>query len=351
MINLSKPIPLSRAGAWRTYTGGRLIEKLHSGKDVEDSNFPEEWIMSVTRARNSGREHITEGLSMVKGTNISLAELIQKDPELLLGKYHFAKHGDNPGVLVKLIDSAERLTIQVHPTRKKANALFHSAFGKTECWHILGGREINGEKPCIYLGFREGISKEYWVDVFRRQDIPAMLQCLHRFPVSPGDTILIEGGLPHAIGSGCFLVEIQEPTDYTVRTERITPSGLQVADFMCHQGLGFDRMFDCFEYQGYSREEIMNRWFKKASGSQLIGYTDTSMFALELVCLSEGEQSIIEAVSPEKQSFSGIYILEGNGNLDDQPVQQGMQFFIPACCNTFTIKGPLKYIRFYGPQV
>ena len=109
--------------------------------------------MSTVAARNSGREHIVEGLSVVEGTDISLAQLIDENPEEILGKKHYARYGNKLGVLVKLIDSAERLTIQVHPTREKARALFDSQFGKTECWHILGGREVNGEKPCIYIPY------------------------------------------------------------------------------------------------------------------------------------------------------------------------------------------------------
>ena len=344
MIDITKPVRLARAGAWRTYTGGSLIEKLHGKEGAHDSNFPEEWIMSTVAARNSGREHIVEGLSMVAGTETSLAELIDRDPEAILGTKHFRKYGNKLGVLVKLIDSAERLTIQVHPTRAKARILFDSQFGKTECWHILGGREVNGEKPCIYFGFKEGITREHWKDVFDRQDIPEMLNCLHRFEVQPGDTFLIEGGIPHAIGAGCFLVEIQEPTDYTVRTERVTPAGLQVADFMCHQGLGFDKMFDCFEYNGYSQEEVQKRWCKKSVGKTLIGYDDTEMFRLELAAL-DGPEQIAAG-----DTFSGIYVLEGEGDVDGMPVKQGAQFFIPACCKAFRVEGNMKYIRFYGPK-
>ena len=124
MIDITRPVKLARAGAWRTYTGGSLIEKLHGKEHMPDTNFPEEWIMSTVAARNSGREHIVEGLSMVEGTEISLAQLIDENPEKILGTKHYAKYGNKLGVLVKLIDSAERLTIQVHPTRKKARELF-----------------------------------------------------------------------------------------------------------------------------------------------------------------------------------------------------------------------------------
>ena len=100
----------------------------------------------------------------------------------------------------------------------------------------------------------------------------------------------------HAIGAGCFLVEIQEPTDYTIRVERTTPSGFAVADSMCHQGLGFEKMFECFHYEPHSREEIHDRWFiepetvlKTAGGSitTLVGYRNTPLFRLDEVNVSD----------------------------------------------------------------
>ena len=341
--SLSKPIKLSMATAWRTYNGGSKIRELHGEAGTEDNNFPEEWIMSTVRARNSGREDIVEGISMLEGYDISLAELIESDPVGALGRDHYERYGSKLGVLVKIIDSAERLTVQVHPTREKAKTLFGSTFGKTECWHILGGRCIDGEDPYIYFGFKEGVTREIWKNCFDRQDIPAMLDCLHKFPVKPGDTYLIEGGIPHAIGSGCFLVEIQEPTDYTVRTERVTPRGLPVADFMCHQGLGFDRMFDCFEYNGYSAEAVEARWNIKRRGDTIIDSTSTDMFGLKMKDI-DGEEYITS-----EGKFSGIYILEGEGRLDGKDVKAADQFFIPAACPGFKIEGKLRYIQYFGP--
>ena len=344
MIDVTKPIRLDRAGAWRTYSGGSLIDKLHGIEGSTDTNFPEEWIMSTVRARNSGREDIVEGLSMISGSEVSLAELIEENPEEILGKRHIEKFGKSLGVLVKIIDSAERLTIQVHPTKAKAKELFDSAYGKTECWHIVDGREIDGEKPCIYFGFKEGITREYWKEVFDKQDIDAMLDCLHKFEVKKGDTFLIEGGIPHAIGAGCFLIEVQEPTDYTIRTERVTPKGLQVADFMCHQGLGFEKMFDCFTYDGFSMEEVRERWGIKKQGRSIIGYNNTEMFALEMADISGKETFESDGV------FSGIYVLEGSGTLNGEVLKPGSQYFISASCKPFEIIGNLKFIRFYGPK-
>ena len=344
-MNYNKPIRLLRAGAWRTYTGGKLIEALHGNENAPDTNFPEEWIMSTVRARNSGREDIVEGISFTEdGT--SLLDIIEKDPVKALGEAHVKRYNNSLGVLVKLIDSAERLTIQVHPTREKAKELFNSEFGKTECWHIIGGREIDGEKPSIYFGFKPGITREYWKECFDKQDIPSMLGCLNRFFVKPGETYLICGGVPHAIGSGCFLIEVQEPTDYTIRTERVTPQGLAVSDFMCHQGLGFDKMFDCFDYDGYTEQQIRDRFCVKKSGEEIIGYGSTEMFRLTMTELN-GNSVTIESYD----SFSGIYVLEGEGVVDGAEVSRGAQYFIPAAAEPFTVSGNMKFIRFFGPKV
>ena len=345
IIELTKPVRLSRAGAWRTYTGGSLIEDLHGNHGTPDSSFPEEWMMSVVAARNSGREHIVEGLSMVESTDISLKELIESSPTDCLGKAHADRYGATPGVLVKLLDSAERLTVQVHPTRERAMELFSSPFGKTECWHIIGKREINGVKPCIYFGFKPGITRGKWQDIFMRQDIPAMLDCLHSFEVNVGDTFLIEGGIPHAIGAGCFLVEIQEPTDLTVRTERITPSGLKVADGMCHQGLGFERMFDCFDYTGYTAEETLKRWRIPRHDRTLVGYRSTPMFQLDELQIDGWETITSDGV------FSGLYVLAGEGLINGEAVKAGAQFFIPAVCEPFSVEGNMRVIRYFGPEV
>ena len=343
MIDIKKPIKLTKAGAWRTYTGGKLIEALHGNTTAEDTNFPEEWIMSTVSARNSGREHIVEGINGIYGEEIDFAQFIEENAVEALGEKHVEKYGNKIGVLVKLIDSAERLTVQVHPTIPKAMELFNSQFGKTECWHIIGGRD-EGEKPCIYFGFKEGITREKWKEMFDKQDIKGMLDCLHKFYVKEGETFLIEGGIPHAIGANCFLVEVQEPTDYTIRTERVTPQGLEVSDFMCHQGLGFDKMFDCFNYEGYSEEEIRKRWCINKEGDSIIGYSNTEKFALDKKEIS-GKETI-----ESNGKFSGIYILKGEGTLAGKPVKRGDQFFISACCEPFEIDGKLEFIRFYGPM-
>lgn len=358
------PLALDHPRVWRTYLGGALLDKFHGvcPESGTDGHFPEEWIMSVVCARNVGREAFPEeGLShLSQNPDVSLKQILESDPVGYLGAKHAAVYGAQPGVLVKLIDAAERLTIQVHPDRDAALRLFNSPFGKTECWHILGGRSVNGEPPCIYLGFREGVTLEHWRHLFQQQDIDGMLSCLHRFEVQTGDTILIEGGIPHAIGAGCFLVEIQEPTDYTIRVEKTTPSGFTVDDAMCHQGLGFDKMFDCFNMHALSREETRKKWFLTpqydpcdgGSVTRLVDETSTKLFAMREL-RTEGTLTIAD------DTFSGLYVLEGKGilqcNEEKREIRTAEQYFIPFGVEKIRLvadsNASLRVLQYFGPKI
>jgi mannose-6-phosphate isomerase len=334
-------IPLKLLGnrVWRSYRGGKLLEQWQGKSQGIDSDKPEEWIASVVEARN--KNYIKdEGLSLVEldsetRTTIKLKELIEQDPSAFLGEPHVSNYGSNTAVLIKLLDSAIRLSIQVHPNKDYAREVFMSNFGKTEAWYIIGCREINGEKPYVLLGFKEGITREKWKEFFDNQDIDSMVNCLHKFYVSPGDIFLIEGGVPHAIGSGCFLAEIQEPTDYTMRVERTTFEGNLLPDSLCHQGVGFEKMLDCFNYNGLSREETLKRWYKRpsvidstkqASRVGLITTKDTECFVMEKL-------TVKSQVDYLNNSFHTIVVLGGSGELVYRggylKIMQGDMLFIP----------------------
>lgn len=365
-LELQQPIKLQSNRVWRTYLGGKLLDDFQGVENPKDGHFPEEWILSIVSARNSGREHISdEGLGELDTpiqNMVTLKDMITSYPIEMLGKRHVETIGDHMGVLAKIIDSSERLAVQVHPNREMAKKLFASEYGKTECWHILDGRTIDGEAPFVYLGFKPGISKEKWKELFELQDIEGMLDCLHKVHVEPGETYLLEGGIPHAIGSGCFLVEIQEPTDLTIRTERTSPSGFQIDDNMCHQGIGFEKMFDCFRYEGYTREETLRRWriapvviseSKDYKETELIGYQTTRYFRLTII-------EVINEIELEvSNGFSGLYGLTGTTILEtsegQQIINQADQYFIPANHKKIKMRkqgsSPVKLLRFFGPEI
>lgn len=255
-------VPLKQISnrVWRTYEGGALIDVWKKSSNEIDGNQPEEWIMSTITARGIDRPE-NEGLSLIKTEEglLPLRTLIASNRELYLGKKHANKFSST-GVLIKMLDSKERLTIQVHPDKKYAKTILNSEFGKTESWYVLNTREINGEKSAVYMGFKKHVTRDLWKSHFETQNIQGMLDCLHKIEVKPGDAFMIYGGVPHAIGAGCFLMEVQEPTDYTMRVEKTTPNGLKMGPQLIHQGVGEETMLDCFHYDNYSEEEVLANW-------------------------------------------------------------------------------------------
>lgn len=298
------PLKQKKNRVWRTYEGGALIDRWKQDSPEQDGSFPEEWIMSTVSARGNGRPE-KEGLSMLHTPEgeLSLKDLVDSDQELFLGE-HIAQKFGTTGVLIKMLDSKERLTIQVHPDKTYARERLNSQFGKTESWYVLGAREIDGEKSAVYMGFKEGMTKEKWRELFLKQDIQGMLEGLHKFSIEPGDAFMIYGGVPHAIGSGCFLLEVQEPTDYTMRVEKVTPAGLEISDELIHQGLGEESMLDCFHYDPCSYEEALKRWkITPQSIEEGEGYRLTSIF----------NETHTDCFAVNELSLDGSYVQKGNG--------------------------------------
>ncbi len=217
---------------WRTYPGGRTLDTLAGAAAPADTHLSEDWIASTTRAVNRGREHLTEGLSRVcighDATPHDFAALLASDPEYFLGAPHAKKYGASPHLLVKFLDSGTRLHFQVHPTREFAQKFFASPSGKTEAYHVLAVRDGGPGAPSrgqseatgyIYVGFQRPPSRAALRRMIEAQDIAGLEACFDKIPVCPGDTFIIPGGTPHALGAGVFMVEIQEPSDLVVRFE------------------------------------------------------------------------------------------------------------------------------------
>lgn len=339
-------LKLSETRVWRTYQGGAIIDQWRGRENGTTGNFPEDWVASTTRASNPGREDIPEGDSHV--LNIPnqpiLADVLADQPENYFGKAHVDAMGATAGMLIKLIDAYERLTIQAHPDKKFAREIFHSEYGKTESWYILGTQEVNGEVPCVYFGFKPGVTRARWKEVFEQQDIPAMLDCLHKIPVKAGDAFFIPGGLPHAIGAGCFLAEVQEPTDYTMRTELVTPAGLRIHENQCHQGCGYEIMFDCFHYDGLSLEDTCKNW--KIAPRTLVqteGGTVNSLLDDRYTDLFQMRQMEVSAklTLPAANQMRVWIVLEGEGTLQtstgEVSLQQSDYLLLPASLGDATV--------------
>ena len=314
---------------YRAYYGGENIDRLTGVENPQITRFPEDWIASVTTAFNPGRNVENEGLSQTSD-GVYLKDIIQQNKEMMIG------NRENMSLLFKLLDSDERLVIQGHPTVEFAKKHFNSEYGKTECWYMLndGGH--------VYLGFKPGITKEYMKELFEKQDVEAMLDALHHFEVNKGDFIFVAGGVPHAIDAGCFMVELQEPTDLMVIPERVTPSGVELSDIKLHCGLGFEKMFDCFIYDGQDRETVYNKYFIRP-----VKLDDNIKVIADERITDKFRLYEIE-VNDEYTYIPGSYcvgiLIEGSGFVNDVYVKEGERFFVPENEKKICIKGNLKML-------
>lgn len=129
-------------------------------------------------------------------------------PALLEGKA--LDDSRNLSYLVKLIDTSDELSVQVHPGDEYAKE-HENALGKSECWLILAAEEHAG----IYLGLKNGVTKEAFLKGL--EDKKEMNEFLNFYEVAPGDFFYVPAGSIHAIGKGITLLEVQQNSGITYR--------------------------------------------------------------------------------------------------------------------------------------
>jgi len=189
------PILLAPSGKDYLWGGNRL--KTEYGKDIKLTPLAETWECSV---HPNGPCYAISG----EYRGMPLAEIIQMHPE-------YVGHKNNRiPVLIKFIDAAKDLSVQVHPSDEYARKYENGQNGKTEMWYVLEAKE--GAK--LVWGFEHKVTKE----ILEKDITDGTLQNdLHYVPVHKGDVFLIESGTVHAIGEGILLAEIQENSDLTYR--------------------------------------------------------------------------------------------------------------------------------------
>lgn len=215
-------------------------------------------------------------------------------------------------LLIKLIDSAQSLSIQVHPSDEYA-LKYENSLGKTEMWIILDAKEGS----YINLGFNQDVKKEDFPELIKDDSI---LSYLNKIYVKPGDIYLIKPGTIHAIGEGITLLEIQESSKLTYRVydfNRIDKNGnkreLHVSKAM--DVLNFSKL----DIQNLNKEEaIKTNYFEVRKGHNF-------------------SENKIDVLKP-----SIITIIEGNGLIEDTEVSKFKSYFVLPC-SKLKLNGDFEY--------
>jgi len=200
--------------------GGREIDKLRGVyPPIDDGSGSEAWIGSVTRVGNPPKDRPDYGCSEVilpDGRQMFLYEAIERSPLRALGEKHMSHNGSGMGMLIKYLDAQAQYGLQCHPTREFAKKMWDSDYGKEESWYVIGTRDDIKEPAYILLGFKEGVNRAEWEKHYRKDDVAALENLCHKIQVKVGEAYFVGGGVPHALGEGCFVVEVQEPCDITL---------------------------------------------------------------------------------------------------------------------------------------
>jgi mannose-6-phosphate isomerase len=155
---------------------------------------------------------VKSDVSVVDGGELngrSLAALLEEYKGELVGKAVYERFGNTFPLLVKFIDAADDLSIQVHPDDELAKKR-HNSFGKTEMWYVI---EADPGSSLI-AGFNQEVNQQVYVD---KLNSGHLTDILNREDVQAGDVFFLPAGRVHTIGKGLLIAEIQQTSDITYR--------------------------------------------------------------------------------------------------------------------------------------
>jgi mannose-6-phosphate isomerase len=330
------PITLPPNDIERFYRGGAAIAALR-GRQPRPGRFPEDWVASTTEAF----EEPGVGLSRLPDGRL-LRDAIAADPQAWLGTAHVDRWGADPALLVKLLDAGERLPVHAHPSGPVAREHLGTRFGKTEAWVVIGG------SGPVWAGWREPVSADQlraWVE---RQDAEAMLGALHRVDVEPGDSVFVPAAVPHAIGEGLLILELQEPSDMSVLLEW-RGTGVE-SEHVATVGLGWERGLAAVEHDARDPAELVLRGAGCGDGpartSALVPVTDP-FFRAEWLRPAAAPIAL-------EAGFSVLVVVEGEGQLvapdgTTLPYVRGDNVVIPHAAGPQTVLGGGALLRCRPP--
>jgi mannose-6-phosphate isomerase len=333
-----QPIRLAANPVQRFYRGGAAIAELR-GTAAAGEPAPEDWVGSATATFGSAGEGLTR-----LGDGRTLRAAISGDPDGFLGPRHAAAYGANPALLVKLLDAGERLPVHCHPSRDFARRHLDCPYGKTEAWVITATR---GAAPVVHLGFRQDADLaglDGWV---AEQRVGPLLASLNTVPVAPGDTVLVPAGTPHAIGAGVLLVELQEPTDFSVLLEwdGFAVDGRRDG----HLGLGFDLALRSLDRAGLGATDLV----RLRGGRGLVRPGVEWLLPAEADQFFRAERLRPDPSAPLEAAFSILVVTAGTGRLETSAgaldLARGDTVLVPFAAGPGEVTGRLEAVRCLPP--
>ncbi|ASJ20422.1 mannose-6-phosphate isomerase [Brachyspira hampsonii] len=231
-------------------------------------------------------------------------------------------------LLIKLIDSKDKLSIQVHPDEEYANKR-HNKHGKNEMWYVM---ETYGDAKLL-IGLKENISKEDLIKSFNNnENIEGMF---NYFDIKKGDAFYIPSGCIHAILGNSVIAEIQTPSDVTYRLydwNRADKNG-KFRELHIEDSFNVIKDINAFDLKSNKK----NRFKNEKLEINIVFSND--YFTIEEYIINRDYAS-----KTNEESFEIIIVLEGNGSIESDIANNiiklniGKTVLIPASLGNYFIK-------------
>lgn len=370
----NRPFLLSPAAKDYIWGGTRLREEYN--KPIDVTPLAETWECST---HPDGPSRVASGAFAGE----KLVDVLRAHPEFIGTHPKTDGEGGLP-VLIKFIDAARDLSVQVHPSDEYARMHEHGQLGKTEMWYVL---EAAPGASLVY-GFRQDLTRAMLAASLEDDTVEKYLQ---KVEIHRGDVFLIESGTVHAIGAGAMIVEIQESSNLTYRMydyHRLGKDGrprelhiakaLDVVDLR-QKPLPEQLQRACEEHDGYSVELLEQcKYFRTerihldtllsekqpASGVSVSSAQDMPVDAHEKTVdnasaeMSQDassrwmtDEKAVEAVrfSTGPESFEVLLCVDGSGTLRGEDVElsfrKGDCIFVPADSIGLEISGTSELLK------
>ena len=308
-------VPIYKEKVW----GGRKLERFVGRKIPPGVPIGESWEIS---------DHGGDVSSVANGplAGASLRECIGEDPEAVLGKSIAARGWDRFPLLVKLIDAADRLSVQVHPGDAYAARNEAGEWGKTEIWFVMQADE-GAELIC---GLTEGVDRKAFERAIEEGRVS---ECLARVKVSEGDVVFIPAGRVHAIGAGNLILEIQENSDVTYRVYDWDRMGMDGRPRELH----IRKAVEVIDFADEGGALVRKVW-EEAEGVRRAPLTDCRYFRITQLDIPERWESACDG-----ERFVILSTVRGSARLrwgdgGEMTIAAGDNILLPAAMGAFTVE-------------
>ncbi len=297
---LQQPIRFQPIYKEKPWGGDKLKTVL--GKKIPSNKTGESWEISAV-PKNISR--VSSGY--FKG--LDLQDLLQQFQEKITGKKVWRQFGSNFPLLIKFIDAADDLSIQVHPDDQMAKSQ-HNSYGKNELWYIIQA----DPGVVLYIGFKPDIDKEKYLQKLQEGKLE---EILNKVEAKSGDIFYIPAGTVHAIGKGVLLAEVQQTSDLTYRIYDWNRTGLNGKPRSLHT----ERALQAIDFAAKPQK-------KKA------GMVKTPYFEFEKMRVEKN----VNIDLTNLDSFVILMGVKGKYKINGQLLKKGETILIPAVSKNMTIE-------------